>query len=201
MTPKFIEYNGLRFCRDDKTGYYLNSTIRKRLHRYVWEHEAGAIPKGYHIHHIDGDKSNNDISNLALITASNHERLHGQEQKRIEQSKKAIEIARVYAIKWHKSEAGRKWHAEIAKGRKPPRSEKVCEVCGAKFEGTHKQRFCSNACKSKYRRITKADCIKKICPICNKEFDTNKFAPSTYCSKECASVAHKGWFNRRTKQP
>ena len=70
MTPKYIEYDGLKFCRDDKTGYYLNSTIRKRLHRYVWEKERGEIPEGYHIHHIDKNKANNDISNLALISAS-----------------------------------------------------------------------------------------------------------------------------------
>ena len=57
---KFAYFNGLKFTRDDKTGYYLNSTIRKRLHRCVWEYYNGEIPKGYHIHHKDNDKSNND---------------------------------------------------------------------------------------------------------------------------------------------
>lgn len=197
MNPKYIEYNGLRFCRDEKTGYYLNSTIQKRLHRYVWEHEVGAIPKGYHIHHIDGDKANNAIDNLAMITASGHERLHGKEAKRKEQSRKNIEHAREYAVKWHKSEEGRKWHSEHSTGRKMKRYAKKCEVCGKEYQGTKIQRFCSGACKAKFRRDSGADDIKRICPICGKEFMTERFKPNTYCSKKCAGVAHIGWYDRK----
>ena len=73
MDKKQIEYNGLKFNRDDKTGYYLSTTNvngkRKRLHRYVWECNYGEIPKGYHIHHIDENKGNNSIENLELIKA------------------------------------------------------------------------------------------------------------------------------------
>lgn len=197
MTPKYIEYDGLKFCRDDKTGYYLNSTIRKRLHRYVWEKEHGEIPKGYHIHHIDGDKSNNSIENLALFTAGDHEKLHGAEQKRIEQARINLTHARENAAKWHRSEAGKKWHSEHAKGHKIPRVTKTCEVCGKEFQGTKAQRFCSNNCKSKYRRMTKADNITAICGVCGKEFTTNKYKPSKYCCRECASKAHIGWYERK----
>lgn len=34
------------------------------------------IPKGYVVHHIDGNKHNNDIDNLALLTVSGHSKLH-----------------------------------------------------------------------------------------------------------------------------
>lgn len=34
------------------------------------------IPKGFCVHHIDGNKSNNDISNLSLMTISAHSKLH-----------------------------------------------------------------------------------------------------------------------------
>ena len=34
------------------------------------------IPKGFTIHHIDGDKHNNDISNLALLANGAHTKLH-----------------------------------------------------------------------------------------------------------------------------
>lgn len=49
---------------------------RKFLHRLVWEKHNGEIPEGYQIHHIDGNKLNNDISNLQLISPDKHTRLH-----------------------------------------------------------------------------------------------------------------------------
>ena len=39
------------------------------------------IPKGFCVHHIDGNKQNNDISNLALLSISAHSKLHHIEQK------------------------------------------------------------------------------------------------------------------------
>ena len=34
------------------------------------------MPVGFFIHHIDGDKTNNDIANLELVNALTHKRLH-----------------------------------------------------------------------------------------------------------------------------
>ena len=48
----------------------------KLLHRLIYEEVYGSIPKGYTIHHIDGDKTNNNPSNLMLLTKSNHHKLH-----------------------------------------------------------------------------------------------------------------------------
>jgi len=44
-------------------------------HRYVWELANGQIPKGCHIHHIDGNKANNNISNLECILGTEHNRM------------------------------------------------------------------------------------------------------------------------------
>ena len=82
MGEKIQYFNNVKFVRDDKTGYYLNSTLRKRMHRYVWEYYNGEIPKGFQIHHIDHDKSNNDISNLEMISRSKHAKIHANERVR-----------------------------------------------------------------------------------------------------------------------
>lgn len=44
--------------------------------RNIWEKEHGPIPDGHVIHHIDGNKYNNDISNLAMMTYKDHNQLH-----------------------------------------------------------------------------------------------------------------------------
>ena len=48
----------------------------KLLHRLIYEEIYGSIPKGYAIHHIDGDKTNNNPGNLMLLSKSNHHKLH-----------------------------------------------------------------------------------------------------------------------------
>lgn len=59
------------------TSYYARTTKeRGLLHRDVWEKNNGPIPKGYDIHHKDGDKSNNDIENLRIMLHSDHTRKH-----------------------------------------------------------------------------------------------------------------------------
>lgn len=45
-------------------------------HCIVWESVNGPIPFGMQIHHIDGNKTNNDISNLLLVTPLEHKRYH-----------------------------------------------------------------------------------------------------------------------------
>ena len=45
-------------------------------HDLIWEQYYGEIPEGYQIHHIDGNKANNNIENLQLVTPLEHKRLH-----------------------------------------------------------------------------------------------------------------------------
>ena len=44
----------------------------KRIHVLVAEHFIGKIPKGYHVHHKDGNKQNNVVTNLEIIHPSKH---------------------------------------------------------------------------------------------------------------------------------
>lgn len=43
--------------------------------------ELTEIPKGFCVHHIDGNKKNNDISNLCLLSISGHTKLHQIQNK------------------------------------------------------------------------------------------------------------------------
>lgn len=47
------------------------------VHIWVWKKHNGRYPRqGYHIHHIDGDKYNNDPDNLAEINEDEHFKIH-----------------------------------------------------------------------------------------------------------------------------
>lgn len=192
---KYFIADGIRFCRDDKTGYYLCSTRNLRLHRYVWVKYKGEIPKGFHVHHIDHNKNNNNIENLCIMSMSEHEKLHGieltEEQRQARRDNLTLN-ARPKANEWHGSEEGIKWHIqhgiEVAKGLKSIKVKKICAFCGETFydNGFNKAVFCSNKCKSANRRKIGVDNIQKTCPICRKVFTTSKYSKQQTCSKTCS---------------
>ena len=215
MKPeKHIIFDGCKFTRDERTGYYLKSTKpRKRLHIYVWEYYNGPVPKGCHIHHKDLDKSNNDISNLVCVTRAEHNKIHGDSSKwsedRLKKARKQLNKAREYANLWHKSEEGREWHKEQYKKaleeHQNKKIKKKCECCGVEFEtiDNGRNRFCSNKCKSRYRRISGIDNVTKICIGCGKEYSVNKYhaKEQQYCSRKCADKHGKrGNYDRRLVQ-
>lgn len=136
--------------------YYQRKGVR--LHRAVWEFHYGEIPRGYHVHHIDGDKSNNCISNLALVEGRKHLSHHMSQPDRVQQSKKDIRKAIDASREWHGSADGQKWHSEHAKEywEKAPLQTYTCGFCGreyqtkaVRYKGNH---FCCNNCKASYRR-------------------------------------------------
>jgi hypothetical protein len=51
-------------------------------HIAVWEGVHGKKPKDLMIHHIDGDKSNNELSNLLCVDRKEHGRLHREMNKK-----------------------------------------------------------------------------------------------------------------------
>lgn len=186
-------FDGEKFRRDKKTGYYLCSKLRKRLHRYVYEYYNGEIPKGYDIHHKI-DKYHNDIEDLELKKSSEHKQYHKNnltEEQRDWYRKNMNDIARPKAIEWHKSVKGIEWHKKQYKKYEDKfRKEKEfkCENCGKVFNSSQvKSRFCSNNCKSAWRRKEGIDNEIRTCEYCGKQFVTNKYYKTKFCSVSCSN--------------
>lgn len=207
---KYAICDGIRFVRDDSTGYYLSSARSGRrgirLHRYVYESELGHIENGCHIHHRDGNKQNNDISNLVMLTASEHERLHGtmltEEQRQARRDNLAIN-ARPKASEWHCSEKGREWHREHyerMKDRLHVRRSFTCDNCGVEFVAgdTGSNRFCSRKCQAAFRRKSGVDDEQRRCRVCGMPFTANKYSKTKCCSKSCAGKMR--WAGRNGRE-
>lgn len=61
-----------------KYGYYWRTKSGRcvYLHREVYEKHYGPIPEGYIVHHKDGNKLNNSIDNLELMSRAEHASVH-----------------------------------------------------------------------------------------------------------------------------
>ena len=63
----------------DRNGYR-GTTDREQhnaiIHRGCWEAYYGLIPEDNVIHHIDGDRLNNEIDNLVCLTRPEHRSIH-----------------------------------------------------------------------------------------------------------------------------
>jgi len=183
---------GRKFYQDKQKGYWFSTDApRIYAHRWVWMNIHGNIPKGYHIHHRNEDKSDNRIENLELIEKSRHSSHRMQDPERKRQAALTCEKIRPLTKEWHGSEEGIAWHR--AHGiltwinKKPIKM--ACKQCGNEYiTKTYHQGFCSNACKSKWRRASGVDDIDKICLRCGMNFKNNKYNKQKYCSHKCAIV-------------
>jgi hypothetical protein len=63
-----VDYQGYEIAVFQVAG----KTTSKRLHRVVWEAFNGPIPVGMTINHEDGNKRNNSLSNLTLMTQADN---------------------------------------------------------------------------------------------------------------------------------
>lgn len=60
---------------------YTRERKQARIHRGCWEAHHGQIPEGHVIHHINGDRTDNRIGNLACLPHGEHTRLHAAERR------------------------------------------------------------------------------------------------------------------------
>ena len=202
---KTVIIDGIRFTLSNGKKYHYNSKLRKHLHQYVWEKENGKVPEGWEIHHIDRDTTNNDISNLEALPMLEHKAIHTEmlhnDPERLEKMRLNLEInARPKANEWHGSSDGIEWHKEHyekTKHKLHTKKEFECEQCGSSFIGVNNgvNRFCSNKCKSKWRRVNGLDDVTRECENCHKEFTVNKYSKTTHCSRSCSAKTR--WIKRK----
>ena len=165
--------------------------IPRFLHRDVWEDANGPIPDGHHIHHIDGDTGNNDLTNLECIDAAahwaHHDEINRKSDEWWEKSRARMDHARKFASEWHGSEEGRAWHSEHGKKAWEAREPKAatCEHCGNAYESHFPRGFCSNKCRAAARRASGVDDVDRECVNCGKTFRINKYTKTKTCSRKC----------------
>lgn len=152
------EFRGERFY---KCGFYFQRK-GNRLHRIVWAAANGGIERGWHVHHIDGDRSNNSLANLAALPGARHASLHGYE--RSDESRKIMGRIRFKADAWHGSDAGRAWHSthyeKHIRAIAERRVDMVCVECGKDYQTAFTSRlsskFCHQNCKARALRKRRA---------------------------------------------
>src|SRR3990167_7766325 len=178
--PEFIIYKGEKY-RLSRFYYYevqgnKRSNFRKSLHRRIWEEEHSTIPKGYHIHHIDGNKFNNSLTNLQLISASEHIKHHQEELSKnpsfIQHRTESLIKAREEAKEWHSSAEWKKWHIQHYSKNKEKLYQvhaHYCIFCKKEYFSPRKKKtkFCHVNCREKHNRRTNLE--KRKCIRCSTE--------------------------------
>ena len=157
MCDSCIEWNGIRWHRYGN-GYYeyrgTRSKDRKdrdRLHRAVYKNHFGEIPDGLDVHHIDGDKANNDISNLELLSRSDHLRHHALENPipKVDFSKLVFETfcqdCGCKVTRKVKTKICLCKQCQYKRSHKKSKKITSCSHCGEEFL-TAKGNYCSQRC-------------------------------------------------------
>lgn len=124
-----VEFNGIIFRRypDSKNaahrryykpgGRWIKQGVQA-LHQEVWKAAHGPIPDGAHIHHRNGDLSDNSLANLVCLAPGEHAVEHAPARSAYGKSAKQLahlDRIRPLAAAWHRSPEGREWHRQHAR--------------------------------------------------------------------------------------
>jgi hypothetical protein len=200
MKSEAVEWKGRVYRRypnskDQSSRLYFKRSFTggaSYLHRDVWEDRYGPIPPGWHVHHRDENPANNAIENLECLPVRAHKARHPWSQERLERQAEHLERVRPLTKTWHASPEGRAKHVEIggmAYANFVP-EPKPCDQCGKIFKPRklgNIDRFCSNVCKSAFRRASGVDDVEVVCACCGAGFMRSKYSKQQTCSRACAN--------------
>jgi hypothetical protein len=162
----------------------------RRLYRYRWvmeQHLGRPLADDEHVHHINGDSTDDRVENLMILSPSEHSRLHLPQRIAVQRARREAE--RLYD-----------WSPK----------HPACVECGT-TERQHEARgFCSRCYFRIRQRIVHghmprqpATILELVCGHCGIEFTrTLSQGRRSYCSRSCASSgsASLRWANRRARQ-
>jgi hypothetical protein len=108
-------------------------------YRKIWENAFGPIPKdengkSYEIHHIDGDRTNNSLSNLQCVSIKDHYEIHKKQEdwaaawiikQRLKLNLEELESLRKEYSKIPKSLEFRQKMSQIKRGTKMTKEAKL----------------------------------------------------------------------------
>jgi len=158
----YVDNDGrFRVWSPDHPRAYLGGYILRSIVAYDLYHKT-AVPLGMNIHHIDGNRLNDEKENLMLISHAEHSTKHGQSRKK-DVTKICKFCKKEFKIKkWRLKQKTRgtfcsqKCYHSYSKGKNHSRYSRittVCEQCGNLFEHipSRKLRFCSTRCSNRNR--------------------------------------------------
>ncbi len=127
------------------------------IHRAVYDYYFGSAVENLVVHHIDENKTNNDISNLQLLTLTEHRKIHRPKGYQMACNKVLKEFICVVCGKSYtaKNKGNNRYcSAECRqKGNYHHRQKEFkCQQCGKTFlSARNNVRFCSPKCRNENR--------------------------------------------------
>lgn len=190
------KFNGNIYA-PNKYGRYISAP--KYLNREIFAYYYGEIPEGYEIHHKNENKTDNDISNLQMLTKSEHMFLHSQ-NKAVLTEFTCKECGKIfYANKTVKNYfCSPKCRSAWRRHNRIDDIEKPCSYCGKIFTSNKYDNsdYCSSACanraKSNHKVLHKKTFFK--CQVCGKIYKSQNNGHNKFCSNHCKNK------NRRLKK-
>ena len=128
-------------------------------HRLVWHENFGEIPEGKVVHHINGNKLDNRIENLELLTRSEHMKKHYEEGATLKEMNGVIEYVSVECF---------------VCGRTVVRKKCVQLSNNRNANSTHANATCSRSCWAKLLNAYKYGTVEKLRQLKEQSWTLNR---------------------------